>query len=297
MFDVILYVIIFILVGSAVYLLTAGIFAGIKRPPRLRLSKDARYPSQFERFKKQSLPKILKPFEPLARPFSNFAYFKNLQMQTEVLRVRLDITMLVLQKIFLGIAFGLLVQLLFFSPLNALVAALLGFFLPDFIIMSRIRAKRRAILSVFPETVDLLDMCINAGADFLSSIKLIVEKSTYNAFIEQLEIVLNETRIGKSRSDALKDMAKRLKIVDINSFVRTVVQSERMGTSIEEAFKTLSEDTRDRRFQAGERFAIKASLKILFPLIFCILPAIMIVVAGPIIIRFTQGGLFPTGTF
>jgi tight adherence protein C len=66
-----------------------------------------------------------------------------------------------------------------------------------------------------------------------------------------------------------------------------------MGTSIEEAFRNLSEDTRDKRFQSGERYAIKASLKILFPLIFCILPAILIVVAGPIIIKFSTGGLIP----
>jgi tight adherence protein C len=88
-------------------------------------------------------------------------------------------------------------------------------------------------------------------------------------------------------------MAKRLQIPDISSFVRTVIQSERMGTSVAEAFRNLSEDTRNSRFQTGERYAIKASLKILFPLLFCILPVILIVVAGPIIIKFTQGELFP----
>jgi len=176
-----------------------------------------------------------------------------------------------------------------------LIGALVGFFLPDLYVWNKVKQKKDAIIRIFPETIDLLDMCINAGADFLSAIKWVVEKSTHNPFIEQLAIVLNEIQVGKTRSQALKDMANRLKLADISSFVRAIIQSERMGTSIEEAFRNLSEDTRDKRFQSGERYAIKASLKILFPLIFCILPAILIVVAGPIIIKFTTGELTPKG--
>ena len=156
----------------------------------------------------------------------------------------------------------------------------------------KVKNKKEHIVRCFPETVDLLHMCINSGADFISAVKWITEKSYNNPFIEQLGVVLSEVQVGKPRAESLRDMAKRLCLPDVSSFVRVIVQAERMGTPVEDAFENLSADTRDRRFQNGERYAIKASLKILFPLVFCILPAIMIIVAGPIIIKFSQGDMF-----
>jgi len=228
------------------------------------------------------------------RPLSRLPYLKNLELQAETLMIKLDIQALVLIKVVLGIVLGFLVFAFFSSGAYGLFAGILGFFIPDFIFLSKIRAKKEAIVRLFPETIDLIDLCIGAGLDFPSSVRWVIDKSEPNPFIEQLSIVLNEIQVGKNRVDALKDMAKRLKLTDISSFVRTVVQSERMGTSVEAGFRNLSEDTRLTRFQEGERYAIKASLKILFPLLFCILPVILIVVAGPIIIKFTQGELFPS---
>jgi tight adherence protein C len=87
-------------------------------------------------------------------------------------------------------------------------------------------------------------------------------------------------------------MARRVDIPDVTSFVRTLIQADRMGTPVEEAFRILSEDSRMRRFHRGERQAVKAPLKMLIPLIFCILPVILIIVAGPILIRFIKEGIF-----
>jgi pilus assembly protein TadC len=280
-------------VASSIFLLTVGILQ-FKFHPRPRLIPDI-HDTKTSHFKNYTLPDILKPLLFLTRPFVNLPYLKNLKRRTEVLRINVDLSVLVLQKIFLGVTAAALTLILFHSPVFMLIAALVGFFLIDFFILAKIRAKIEAIQKVFPETVDMLDMCINAGADFLSAIRWLIEKSTLNPFIEQLELILNETRIGKTRTEALRDMAERLNLVEVNSFVRTIIQSERMGTSIEESFRALSEDIRDKRFQEGERYAIKASIKILFPLLFCILPAIMIIVAGPIIIKFTQGELIPKG--
>ena len=86
-------------------------------------------------------------------------------------------------------------------------------------------------------------------------------------------------------------MSQKLKIPDISSFTRTLIQAERMGTPVSEAFSILAEDVRLRRFQRGERIALVAPLKILIPLIFCILPVIGIVIGGPILLEFMQGGL------
>ena len=224
--------------------------------------------------------------------FIKFPYFLKLRDQTEVLRMNIDFSKFILFKVIFMILAATSTGILL-SPAFVLVGAFVGFFGPDFFVWNKVKEKKEAIDRIFPETIDLLDMCINAGADFLSAIKWVVEKSQTNPFIEQLSVVLSEVQVGKSRSEALKDMSRRLNLPDINSFVRTIIQSERMGTSIEEAFRNLSEDTREKRFRNGERLAIKASLKILFPLLFCILPAIMIVVAGPIIIKFSSGELMP----
>jgi Flp pilus assembly protein TadB len=224
------------------------------------------------------------------KPFQGLPYLKGLQQNAEFLRITFGAMEILLFKELLLIA-GAIIFAIIFSPLFAIVGAFIGFVLPDFILAGKVRTKKELIEKVFPETVDLLDLCIGAGLDFLTSLRWVIDKSVKNPFIEQLEVVLNEIRIGKSRSEALKDMAKRVKISDISSFSRTIIQAERMGISIEEALRRLSEDTRDLRFQRGERYAIKASLKILAPLIFCILPVILIVVAGPIIIKFSQGDL------
>ncbi len=166
-----------------------------------------------------------------------------------------------------------------------------SFFLPDFFWLGPMVSKRKdGIRRWLPETVDLLYLCVSAGLDFLSSLKWILRKSRRNPMLDELKIVMDEINIGKSRVQALKDMSRRLNIPDVSSFVQGIIQAERMGTPVAEAFTIISEDSRYRRLQRGERMALKAPIKILLPLIFFILPAVMIIVGGPILIRFLQGG-------
>jgi len=166
------------------------------------------------------------------------------------------------------------------------------FILPDLILNSRVRKRKFLVNRMLPETIDLLSLCVGAGLDFMAAVRWVVDKVTINPMIEELILVLKEIKVGKPRVQALKDMGKRLAIPDVTSFVRILVQADRMGTPVEETFKILSEDTRMRRFHRGERQAMKAPLKMLIPLIFCILPVILIIVAGPILIRFIKQGVF-----
>ncbi len=172
------------------------------------------------------------------------------------------------------------------------VVALIGFGLPDFFLNAKVKKRKYAIVRVLPETVDLLALCVGAGLDFMAAVRWIIDKVKVNPLIEELIMVLKEINVGKPRLEALRDMSKRLNISDVTSFVRALIQADRMGTPVEETFKILSEDSRMRRFHRGERQAMKAPIKMLMPLIFFILPVIMIIVAGPIIIRFITGGLF-----
>jgi tight adherence protein C len=181
------------------------------------------------------------------------------------------------------------------EPWALALALVLGYFVPDMLINRMIARRKYAIARLLPETVDLLGLCVEAGLDFTMACKWIIEKTPMNPMLEELSFVLEEIKWGKSRTQALKDMSKRLNISEVGSFVQTLVLAERMGTPVVEAFMILSEDTRLQRFHRGERIALKAPLKILIPLIFCILPVIGIVIGGPIILEFMKGNVFSLG--
>jgi len=177
------------------------------------------------------------------------------------------------------------------GPMALIIGLALGYIIPDFFVSRKINQRKQMVARLLPETVDLLGLCVEAGLDFTTAVKWIIEKTPNNPMIEELTFVLEEIKWGKSRSQALKDMSRRLNIPEVVSFVQTLVQAERMGTPVAEAFSILSEDSRLQRFNRGERFALQAPIKILIPLIFCILPVIAIVIGGPIFLQFTQGGL------
>lgn len=172
-----------------------------------------------------------------------------------------------------------------------LTALAIGYFLPDFWLRQKINARKNVITRLFPELVDLLSLCMESGIDFTTAMDWIVRKTRPTQMIEELAFVLEEIRWGKPRSQALKDMAKRLNIPEVSSFAQTMVQAEKMGTPVVETFNIISEDIRLRRFHRGERLALQAPIKMLLPLIFCILPVIGIVIGGPILLQFMQGGI------
>lgn len=167
----------------------------------------------------------------------------------------------------------------------------LGFFAPDLWLALKLKKRKAQICRALPDVVDLLSLCVDAGLDFIAASKWIVEKSIPNAFTEELGLALHEIKIGKSRRDALKDMAKRLNLPDVTGFCRTLIQADRMGIPIAEALSILSEDVRERFFRRTERKALQAPMKMLLPLIFFILPVVGVVVGGPVLLQFMSGGL------
>jgi pilus assembly protein TadC len=171
------------------------------------------------------------------------------------------------------------------------VLSFVGFLLPDLWLLSKSNKIKFEILKYLPETVDLLGLCIEAGLDFVSSIRWILSKTKMNPFLAHLKITMNEIIVGKSREEALTSLAQRVNMPEVRSFANTLIQAERMGTPIREAFDIISEDTRERRIQIGEKQALRAPILIVFPLIL-ILIVVVIIVAGPIIIKFLQGGFF-----
>lgn len=177
------------------------------------------------------------------------------------------------------------------DPFLMLIGVAIGYILPDFYLKRKIAKRKYLITRRLPETVDLLGLCIESGLDFVNAVRWVVDKTPHTPMTEELSFVLDEIKWGKPRIQALKDMSRRLEIPEMGSFVQTIIQAERMGTPIADAFAILSEDARAQRFHRGERTALQAPIKILLPLIFFIMPVIGIVIGGPILLQFMQGGL------
>ena len=172
-----------------------------------------------------------------------------------------------------------------------LISLVIGYVLPEIYLKQKLAKRKNMISRRLPETVDLLGLCIEAGLDFVSSVRWVVDKTPSTAMTEELAFVVEEIKWGKPRIQALKDMSRRLDIPEMTSFVQTIIQADRMGTPVAEAFTIISEDARAQRFHRGQRVALQAPIKILLPLIFFIMPVIGIVIGGPILLQFMQGGL------
>jgi len=281
---------IFILIGAAIALITMGVrtipqVSGVKTP-----------------FTQETVKSKSSKISPLATifPFSGFILEKlkldiNIKQRLAAAHLRLTPQEFINAKLLLTIALVIVapIALARSEPLVFIIAFSVGYILPEIWLNKRIGQRKSSIVRVLPETIDLLSLCVDAGLDFVASIEWLIKKGvSTNPMLEELAFVMEEIQWGKPRSQALKDMAKRLNLSEVNSFIQTLVQAERMGTPVAEAFAVLSEDARLQRFHRGERFAMRAPIKILVPLIFCILPVIGIIIGGPIFLQFTQGKMF-----
>jgi len=161
-----------------------------------------------------------------------------------------------------------------------------GYLMPDWWLKGRIKKIRESLLKDLPDTVDLLALCVNAGLDFMMALKYLVEKSPPSVIMDELNNMMQEINVGKPRREALRSLARKYELPDLSTFSRTLIQADRMGTSVSEALNILSEDMRETRLRRGEAMALKAPLKMLVPLLLFIFPVVGILVAGPIFLEF-----------
>lgn len=207
------------------------------------------------------------------------------------LRDEITVEELLAYKVFLGlVALGLL--LLFKHDASwwawPLVAAL-GFFFPDRWVQERAKLRTREITRALPQVADMLALSVEAGLDFMAAISRVVKRSPPNALIEELSVMLGEMRMGATRADGLRNLAWRCNVMSLSSFVAVLIQADRLGVSIASVLRSQSDKLRTERFQNAERLGAQATQKILFPLIMCIMPAVFIVIVGPLILKYVFG--------
>ncbi|GEM_PF-1133291 len=195
-------------------------------------------------------------------------------------------------KFLTTLLFPLLAYTIFFNtkPSLIFIAFMIGFIFPDFWLNNILAKRQKQILKDLPSVIELMNICVCSGLDFMVAVSRVTREYKPCPVRDELSIMMREIQMGSTRRDALKNLAKRINISDVSSFVLTLLQADRMGTPIGRILKSQADEIRIRRFQRGEEQALKAPVKLLFPLLIFIMPVVLIIVAGPILIQFVQGG-------
>jgi tight adherence protein C len=167
-----------------------------------------------------------------------------------------------------------------------LAVAATGYYLPNLLLAWQIARRQRELLDAFPDAVDLIIVCIEAGLGLDAAIARSGQEMRLRsaALADELHLVGLELRVGASREQALRNLALRSGLDDFGALVTMLIQADRFGTSIAESLRVHAEGLRTRRRQRAEEAAAKLPLKLLFPLIFCIFPSLMLVLLGPAVI-------------
>lgn len=168
---------------------------------------------------------------------------------------------------------------------------LLGFIWPGLWLQKAIRLRHRQIERALPFVLDLLTLSVEAGMDFMSAIKRIIERRAIDALSEELIRAFREVQLGRTRREALKMMADRSGQTDVNSVVSALVQADELGVSIGNMLRIQADLMRMRRFQRAEKLANEAPVKMLFPLLCFIFPSVFMVLLGPILVQWLKAGL------
>jgi tight adherence protein C len=170
------------------------------------------------------------------------------------------------------------------------ISAPLGYLYPDYMVYEKRKFRQKEAKKAMPFIIDLLALSTEAGLDFLGAIGKVVQKATPSPLVDELSQVLKEIKVGSSRAEALREMAARLDMKEISSFVSILVSADEMGASIGKVLRQQSESIRMERSLAAEKEGAKSASKIMMPTFLFILPAIFTMIGVPFFL--SSGGGF-----
>ena len=201
-------------------------------------------------------------------------------------------------KAFLAICLPALAVILKFAVMKAMPAqqflmllafsVLAGFYLPDYYLYAKTRERKKKILEGFPDALDLMVVCVEAGMALDAAIKRVGDEMSLKnkELSDEFKMLSLELRGGKARPDALRNLAMRTDLDDVVGLVTLLVQTDRFGTRVAQALRVHSDSMRSKRYLRAEEMAAKIPVKILFPLVLFILPALVMTLLGPGVIKF-----------
>lgn len=184
----------------------------------------------------------------------------------------------------------------YLGALSILVSVAGGLLYPYYF---RIRRKKKFLREVsyeLPHLMDMLSLSVEAGLDVVSAMNRFCEKGGESIMRRELTLMLGKIKLGLRRVDAFKDLKKRISHPGVDSFLSLLIQAEQLGAQVAPILKVFSAKLRNDRFQEAERLGNLAAQKLLIPLIFCIMPAVFIVIFGPLVVMWQTGSFdFLTG--
>ena len=177
------------------------------------------------------------------------------------------------------------------GPGGVLFAAIalggIGFIAPDFVVSGKARSRKDRIRAELPDALDLMAVSVEAGMGFDGAISKLTEHM-HGPLADEFALTLGEIRIGESRQDALKKMSDRTNTPELSSFVRSIIQADQLGISLGRILRVQATDSRLKRQAAAEEKAMKAPIKMLFPTVLFIFPAMFLVILGPAFLNLSK---------
>jgi tight adherence protein C len=194
---------------------------------------------------------------------------------------------LALGGLFLGAVFGGAATgaggVLFFS----LALGGIGFIGPDFVVSAKARSRNEQLRAELPDALDLMAVSVEAGLGFDGALTKLTEHM-HGPLAEEFALTLSEIRIGETRHDALKKLSERTGTPELSSFVRSIIQADQLGISLGRILRVQATDSRLKRQAAAEEKAMKAPIKMLFPTVLFIFPAMFLVILGPAFLNLSK---------
>jgi tight adherence protein C len=195
-----------------------------------------------------------------------------------------------------GLAGGAILGLLFLAvfsfawPLRVLgfvLISLFGYWLPNIILTNAVQRRQTEVRNALPDSIDLLTICVEAGLGFDAAMAH-VSKNTTGPLADEFYRTLQEVQLGRSRNEAMRNLADRTNVPELRAFVLAMVQADVFGVSVADVLRVQAKDMRVKRRQMAVERAMKVPIKVLFPVLFCIFPALFVVILGPAIMRITE---------
>lgn len=243
----------------------------------------------------------------MAQRFTPQATLENARRRLEMAGnpMQLEPAVFLATRFVMAVLFGGLIMLVYLVTgrnwlqglLFSFLFLLLGFFLPDLWLGSLISRRQKEVFRAMPDALDLLTIAVEAGLGFDSAMSKVHEKWDNDLSLE-FGRVLQEIRLGKLRREALRDMAERLGVPEMTSFVAAVIQSEQLGVSMSKVLRIQSDQMRVRRRQMAEEEAHRAPIKMIFPIGLLIFPSLLIILLGPaamLLVRSPLGAILGAG--
>ncbi len=295
-----------ILVVVALLVIAGLVYIGLRedrgRDPlqdRLAMYGDRELPDSLEEvelqlsFKDRVLIPLVRQFAAITTRFTPQKQLESTRRQLELAGSTNDPTIFFTIRVVLIFVFFFIGAFLFLGPPKLLVGddrlkaigatfatAIFGFYLPVLLLRSRIRRRQDSIIRALPDALDLLVICVEAGLGFDMAMGKVYEKWD-NELALAFGRVLREIQLGKLRREALRDMAERMDVPDVNAFTAAIIQADQLGVSMAKILRVQSDQMRVKRRQRAQERAQQAPVKMMIPMVLLIFPSIWIVLLGP----------------